>query len=205
MSAYSDKSDAQLAEFIIQGNHAAFAELVARHTDMFFALALRTLQHQSDAEDVVQTAFIKFWQRPQLWCADKAKFTTWFYRVVINGCHDHQRKYRREELGTPESFENVMPPSPSEESRAFDYQEQRWRQMCLESGIRRLPSQQRDALNLVVYSGLPQKQAAEVLGISLKALESLLVRAKKNLHKHMKTLENKVCVVKPTSEKLNVQ
>jgi RNA polymerase sigma-70 factor (ECF subfamily) len=49
-----------------------------------------------------------------------------------------------------------------------------------------LPASQRDALNLVVYSELPQKQAAEVMDISLKAIESLLVRAKKSLKTNIK-------------------
>jgi RNA polymerase sigma-70 factor (ECF subfamily) len=192
VSAYRHKTDTQLVEFIVNGNHAAFAEMVTRHTDKFFALAVRTLQHQGDAEDVVQSAFIKFWRRPQMWQADKAKFTTWFYRVIINACHDHRRTHSREVLAEPEVFEMVMPHSPSEEALASDKQYQGWRQSCLESGIRNLPRSQRDALNLVVYSELPQKQAAEILGVSLKALESLLVRAKRSLIKHVQVLERQI-------------
>lgn len=208
MSAYHDKTDAELAELILSENHDAFAEMVTRHTDKFFALAFRTLQHQGDAEDIVQTAFIKFWQRPQMWHADKAKFTTWFYRVVINACHDHQRKHVREVWVEPDIFEAALSHTPSEESQVSDKQEQLWRQSCLESGIRGLPNSQRDALNLVVYSELPQKQAAEVLGVSLKALESLLVRAKRNLNQHVHLLnlqaaENKALIDQQLSEKAN--
>jgi len=192
VSAYRDKSDYQLVDFICNGNHDAFAELVRRHTDKFFALAFRTLQNQGDAEDVVQTVFIRFWQRPQMWKADKSKFTTWFYRVVINACHDHQRRHLREASTDTKVMESALPHSPSEESQAIGQQKEAWRRSCLESGIRSLPSSQRDALNLVVYSELPQKQAAKILGISLKALESLLVRAKRNLAKHIKRLEHPV-------------
>lgn len=190
MSAYSDKSDAQLAEFIVDGNHAAFAELVTRHTDKFFALAYRTLQHQGDAEDVVQNAFFKFWQRPHLWRADKSLFTTWFYRVIINACHDHKRRYSREVSAEQETFERAMPKSPSEEVNVSDQQELKWRKFRLESAIQSLPASQRDALNLVVYTELPQKQAADILGVSLKALESLLVRAKRNVSKHVANAEH---------------
>jgi RNA polymerase sigma-70 factor (ECF subfamily) len=192
VSVYQHKSDAQLVDFIANGNHAAFAEMVTRHTDKFFALAFRTLQHQGDAEDVVQSAFINFWQRPQMWRADKAKFTTWFYRVIINACHDHRRRRSREVLVEPEVFEKTMHYSPSEESRASNKQDQHWRQCCLESAMASLPSSQRDALNLVVYSELPQKQAAEILGVSLKALESLLIRAKRNLSKHIDALPKQI-------------
>lgn len=189
MGGYCDKSDVQLADFVVNGNHAAFAELVARHTDKFFALAFRTLQHQGDAEDVVQCCFIKFWQRPQLWQSDKSLFTTWFYRVVVNACYDHKRRYSREVSATLETFERILPMSPSGEDVAADDQQQNWRIACLEAAIGSLPDSQRDALNLVVYSELPQKQAAGILGVSVKALESLLVRAKRNLRKHIDTIE----------------
>jgi len=209
VSAYKDKSDAQLAELIISGNHAAFAEMVTRHTDKFFALAFRTLQDQGDAEDVVQGAFIKFWQRPQMWRADQAKFTTWFYRVIINACHDHRRKHTREVSVEIDEFESALPCFPSEESLASDKQDECWRQYCIESGIRSLPSSQRDAINLVVYSELPQKQAAKILGVSLKAIESLLVRAKRNLNQHIEELsrqaaDSKVLAAGSLSEELNV-
>ena len=205
VSAYNDKSDVQLAEFIVNGNHAAFAELVTRHTDKFFALAYRTLQHQGDAEDVVQNAFFKFWQRPHLWRADKSLFTTWFYRVIINACHDHQRKYSREVSATPEVFEAALPVSPSEEAIVSGKQELKVKQYCLESAIKTLPISQRDALNLVVFSELPQKQAADILGVSLKALESLLVRAKRNLSKHIAALEYQTKRVKLKTEVNNVR
>lgn len=210
MSAYSDKTDTQLVEFIVNGNHAAFSEMVTRHTDKFFALAFRTLQNQAAAEDVVQAAFIKFWQRPQMWQANKAKFTTWFYRVIINACHDYQRRHSREVWAEPEVFESALPHSPSEELQADTKQYERWRKSCLESGIRSLPSAQRDALNLVVYGELPQKHAADILGVSLKALESLLVRAKRNLTAHVEKLEHQLCdnqksAIKSLSEEFNVQ
>jgi len=181
VSAYSDKSDLELAHFIVQSNESAFAELVNRHTDRFFALAYRTLHNQSDAEDVVQTAFIKFWQQPRLWNADKSKFTTWFYRVIINACHDLQRKSVRQrslESSLTEQSDVVI---GSEESSFDQRQSDAWRKHCVESGFRSLPASQRDALNLVVYCEITQKEAAEILGIKLKALESILHRAKKNL------------------------
>jgi RNA polymerase sigma-70 factor (ECF subfamily) len=111
-------------------------------------------------------------------------------------------------LVEPDVFEATMSHFPSEESQASDKQDQRWRQYCLESGIRDLPSSQRDALNLVVYSELPQKQAADILGVSLKALESLLIRAKRNLNKHIELLsrqaaENRELTAQRLSEESN--
>lgn len=185
MTAYTNNTDLELAGFIVQGNDDAFAELVSRHTDRFFALAYRTLQNRGDAEDVVQTAFIKFWQRPQLWNSDKSKFTTWFYRVVINACYDlHRRGVKQQSLETSLAQEYISSVDSVELSME-KWQDERWRNNCVESGIRSLSASQRDVLNLVVYCEVAQKEAAEILGVKLKALESLLHRAKKNLVKHV--------------------
>jgi RNA polymerase sigma-70 factor (ECF subfamily) len=71
----------------------------------------------------------------------------------------------------------------SEQANLEQQEHRRWQQRCLEIAIAELPASQRDAINLVVYSELPQKQAAQIMGISLKALESLLVRAKTGMTK----------------------
>ena len=181
MSGYADQDDAALAALICMGNQAAFAELVERHTDRFFALAFRTLLNRGDAEDIVQSAFIKFWQKPTLWKSSRSKFTTWFYQVVLNACRDFQRKSQRQVLTAPEQLESSCGTVVSEQDLAEDTQASNKRKQLLHAGLRTLPLAQRDAINLVVYCELPQKQAAEVMGIKLKALESLLQRAKKGL------------------------
>jgi len=185
VNAYANKSDPQLVAFIRQGDEQAFAELVHRHTDRFFALAFRTLGNQGDAEDVVQASFLKFWQRPHLWNPEKSKYTTWFYRVTINACHDLQRKSVRQQSLESSLVDQGLAAVDSEEVLIEEQQVEHWRQACVESGIRSLPTSQRDAINLVVYGEIAQKDAAEILAISIKALESLLHRAKKNLAKHV--------------------
>ena len=172
---YKSLNDADLIALILEGNHDAFAEVVNRHTDRFFALAFRTLQNRGDAEDVVQSAFIKLWQKPQSWDSSKSQFTTWFYRVVVNSCHDHRRKHKRILDVDDQIIELAIEPVDSEQITLEEQQQENWQRKCLEVAISKLPASQQDALNLVVYSELPQKQAAEIMNISLKALESLLV------------------------------
>lgn len=191
---YDDLSDARLMSMIQAGNHEAFAVLVQRHTDRFFALALRTLQQVAEAEDAVQTAFLKLWQNPHGWSNDKnTQFTTWFYRVVLNHCHDVQRKAKPmlyqdfEQMGHRYEQEDSLHYS-SQADQLEHHQEQRWRQYCLEGAIAQLPVSQRDALNLVVYSELSQEQAAQVLNVTVKALESLLFRARRSVKQRCETL-----------------
>lgn len=185
---YAKLSDSDLIPLISQGNHDAFAEVVSRHTDRFLALAFRTLHNRGDAEDVVQASFIKLWQKPQSWDGSKSKFTTWFYRVVVNACHDHRRKHKRVLDVDDQILDLVCEPVDSEQVSLEEQQEHAWQKRCLEVAISRLPTSQKDALNLVIYSELPQKQAAEIMGVSLKALESLLVRAKRTMAKTVKEL-----------------
>lgn len=186
----TETTDQQLVQRIGKGDHQAFAELVKRHTDRFYQLAFYTLKNKSDADDVIQTVFIKLWQSPQKWNVKKSQFTTWFYRVVLNACHDLIRKqnnYQQLETNIKVAHEqdNIAYLSRQtvggEEERLSDNQQQAYRQQSLEYAIAQLPQAQRDAINLVVYTGLPQKQTAEILSITVKALESLLFRAKKNI------------------------
>ena len=75
------------------GNQEAFAEIVHRHSKRFYRIAYRILFLKDDAEDVVQEAFLKLWERRLLWNPNKdTKFTTWFYKIVLNLILDHNRK-----------------------------------------------------------------------------------------------------------------
>ncbi|MFT5137325.1 MAG: RNA polymerase sigma-70 factor (ECF subfamily) [Arenicella sp.] len=190
MTSYRDLSDAKLMLMVCNANNDAFAELVQRHTQNFFALAFRTLQSKDDAEDIVQNSFIKLWQRPQSWNSEKSLFTTWFYRVIINACHDHIRRNKRFVYVEPQVIENAMSPMSSEQSNLQAEQELKRQQRYLEMGLAKLSGAQRDAINLVVYCALPQKQAASIMGVGLKALESLLVRAKRALVKNVAQLQS---------------
>ena len=166
---------------VVSGNHAAYGVLVKRHTQHFFALAYRSVANQADAQDIVQDAFIKLWQKPRSYRREQAQFTTWFYRVIINACNDYWRKQSRATQAQQKLSDNMPPPIKSEQTTLEDKQTNAWQTQALEYGIANLPEAQRNALNLVVYAELPQKQVAQILGVSVKAVESLLVRAKKSL------------------------
>ncbi len=188
---YKDLSDVDLMVLVKKANHDAFAEIVARHTDRFLALAYRTLHNRDDAEDIVQASFIKVWQKPESWDGKKSQFTTWFYRVVVNACHDYRRKHKRIVDVDDQMFDVIIDPQESEQEN-LEFQEYgAWQKKCVEVAISKLPASQKDAINLVVYSELPQKKVAEIMNISLKALESLLVRGKRSMAKTVNELNQK--------------
>ena len=168
-------SDEELMARITAGDHGAFAALVRRHTPRFYAVAYRTLLRKSDAEDIVQEAFVKLWNKPESWRADKqAKFTTWFYKVIVHACIDHARKLQP--LPLPDGFDLA-----DERENTHATLEEAERSHAVKAALLRLPTNQRVAVNLCMYEAMPQKDAAHAMGISVKALESLLVRAKEQL------------------------
>ena len=179
--AWPDKEDNELLALVQDGSHPAFATLVERHTDRFYRLAFRYLQNREAAEDVVQDAFLKLWEDPGKWQPDKNnKFTTWFYRVVVNLCLDWQKRKRPLQLN-----ENM--PLIDERETAEQAMLRREEQRILEQEIAALPERQRTALNLCFDAGVSNQDAADVMRINLKALQSLLMRAKTTLKERMKS------------------
>jgi RNA polymerase sigma-70 factor (ECF subfamily) len=167
--------DAGLLARIKMGDKEAFATLVRRHSMRFYRIAYRFSGGRTEAEDIVQEAFLKLWERPNLWQEDRnTAFTTWFYRVLVNMCLDYRKKKR------PVSLQDdswVMDERHSyEETMLLDERER-----LLEEHIHTLPQRQRTALNLCFYEGLSNQEAADVMDINIKALQSLLMRAKATL------------------------
>lgn len=169
-------NDEDLMGRLVKGDHQAFCVLVKRHTGRFYACAYRVCLNQDDAEDAVQDAFLKIWRKPDVWKVGQgAKFTTWFYRVVTNSATDIVRKRRNH--GGSDVLEYMEDDKPDQADELQMNQEQEG----LENAIENLPDRQKEALNLCFYDGFSNKEAAEILGIGLKALESLLMRAKAGL------------------------
>lgn len=173
-------SDAELLERIAERDHGAFASLVRRHTARFFRVAYRFMGNRSETEDMVQDAFLKLWERPHLWQTGRnAAFTTWFYRIVVNQCLDFAKKRRPLQLLDDSWIEDDR---QTHEKDMLD----REKQMMLEREIAALPERQRTALNLCFYEGLSNKDAADIMGVRLKALQALLMRAKTTLKEHLR-------------------
>ena len=175
-----DRDDAELLSLVKQGNHQAFSQLVQRHLDRFYRLAFRYVQDKSTAEDIVQDAFLKLWEDPDRWNPEReTKFTTWFYRIIVNLCLDWSKKKRPVELD-PEM------PLIDERATADEMMIRNEEQRILEKEIAALPERQRTALNLCFGQGLSNQEAADILGVKLKALQSLIMRAKTTLRERMK-------------------
>ncbi|MBB4211247.1 sigma-70 family RNA polymerase sigma factor [Rhodothalassium salexigens] len=171
-------SDEALMQRVAEGSAAAYGVLVRRHAERYLALASRLSVDHGMAEEAVQDAFAKLWQQPHRFDARKARFTTWFYRVVANRCFDLRRKRRPEPL--PEGFDQADD-GPTAEDRLVE----RDRARLLGAALDALPERQRLAVTLCYLEGLSNAEAAAVLDVHVKALESLLTRARGGLRKRL--------------------
>ena len=179
-AAGPDQDDHELLALIQDGNGQAFALLVERHTERFYRLAYRYLQNKAAAEDVVQDGFLKLWENPALWQPERnSKFTTWFYRVVVNLCLDLRKKKK------PAALDDSLP-LIDDRAPVDELMMRAQEQQSLEREIGALPERQRQALNLCFDEGLSNQEAAEIMGVNLKALQSLIMRAKTTLKERMK-------------------
>ena len=168
-------SDPQLLHLIQDGDKSTFTELVNRHANRFYRIAFRFLNSRDNAEDIVQAAFLKLWNNTGLWKSNfDAKFTTWFSKIVINLCLDLKKKNKN----ILEIDENEI---AGNDETPYETISKRQNQEMLDMYLDELPDRQQTAINLCFYEGFSNKEAAEIMEINIKALESLLMRAKSNL------------------------
>lgn len=173
------QADAALMRQVAGGDRVASRRLVERHAPKLFGLAYRMLRDRALAEDVVQEAFLRLWRQADRWRPD-ARIQTWMYRVVHNLCIDELRARKRLSDEDPPDR-----PDPADGPLATEHKGQVT--MQVNAAILDLPPRQRAAVTLVYHQELSNISAAEIMGVTVEALESLLVRARRNLRKKLAT------------------
>jgi RNA polymerase sigma-70 factor, ECF subfamily len=177
--AYADAPDAELVAWSAGGDRRAFDEIVTRHGPFALRVALRLIPDPLVAEDAVQEAMVRAWSQAGRFDPGRARFTTWLYRIVVNLCIDQRRRVRPQPL--PEDFDPPDPAAAADEVIAVDQ-----RNAALAAALRDLPARQRAALTLVYNEGMSGAEAARVLGLSAKAVERLLARARAYLRQRLR-------------------
>ena len=174
LDAMNDISDDALLVLYANGDTAAARALTFRMTPMAFSLAARLLNDKAEAEDVAQEAMLRLWKVAPDWRQGEAKVTTWFYRVVSNLCMDRLRKRRG--LGLDEIAE-PQDETPGVVARMHETD----RAQALSTALDALPERQRTAVVLRHIEGMSNPDIADVLSVSVEAVESLVSRGKRSL------------------------
>lgn len=166
-----------------RGDREAFAMLVHRHIDPLYSYALRLCRAPSMAEDLVQEAWLAAWQNAASYKPEKARLNTWLHRILHNKFIDAVRKDR---LDTdPEVIAAAADPSDIEADMATrQYAE------LLDGLIDGLPQKQKSAVVLTHLQGFSNAETADIMGMSVRAVESLLARARRALKQQAHTAAN---------------
>lgn len=127
------------------------------------------------AEDASQETFLRLWRHAPRWRPRGAKFETWLYRVAMNVCLDQLRKAKRDapEAAAPERTD----PADRPDDAFFAGQ----RRFAVDAALAGLPPRQRMAITLCHYEEMSNIEAAQIMEISVEALESLLARGRRAL------------------------
>ncbi|MEL7482228.1 MAG: RNA polymerase sigma factor [Pseudomonadota bacterium] len=165
--------EAAIIKRAVAGDPAAVRSIVTAHTGRIYALAYRLLASQEDAEDVVQDTFVRAWTSLSNWRGD-ARLSTWLHRVALNLCRDRQRKHRETVMAEPP---DMTDPAPLPDA-ALSQQQTAAR---VQTALAALPDRQREALTLCALEGYSNREAADILDVSVDALESLLSRGRRGL------------------------
>ena len=174
--------DEELILLVSRGDIEAFECLVRRHQKSALRAAQRFLGDPAEAEDLAQEAFLQIYHQAHRYRAERAAFKTWFFTILLNLCRNSIKKKRLVYSEDP-SNDTADRDTPS---TLLARQEQ---QRALAKAILKLPPNQRSAFILCHYENFSYAEAAESLDVSVKAVESLLVRAKRNLRDELSWLK----------------
>ncbi len=168
-------TDAELLAAHTQGDPDAFTELVRRHRDRLWAVALRTLGDREEAADALQDALVSAFRRADTFRGDSA-VTTWLHRIVVNAALDRvRRRTARPADPLPDSDHEVP------HARTPDPAEYAATRTDVAAALARLPVEQRAALVLVDMQGYSVDDAAAILGVAPGTVKSRAARGRARL------------------------
>lgn len=179
--------DKQLLAMHAGGDPNAFAQLVQRHRDRLWAVALRTLSDYEEAADALQDALLSAYRAAGRFRGDAA-VTTWLHRIVVNACLDRMRRRTLRPavpLGDDASLDAIATKNNSDPTSSHEVS------LDVSAALRELPFEQRAALVLVDMMGYPVDEAARILEVPPGTIKSRCARGRARLVPHLRHLRNR--------------
>ena len=179
MSLPTRENEVELVKAAKRGDRKAFDALVDLHAPRLLAIAIRMAGNKADAQDAVQNALASAWLALPKFDLSRS-ISPWLTTIVINKCRDLARSRRFSRLfRSSDDFEelNIADEQPDQQRHAQG--RQLLEQVQLQ--ISRLPSRLKEPFVLVVFDGLSQAEAAQILGVTEKTVETRIYRARKRI------------------------
>lgn len=168
-----EEDDRRVIEQVLAGSESAFRQIVDQHSRRIFNYVRRMTRNSTEAEDIAQETFIRFWVSRDRFDPHRVKLTTWLHRIAHNLCVDYFRQRQLQERQVPVQSDN-------QDSPDTDY-ELSIRAAVVHKALMTLTERQRSAIVLYHYQNFSQHDAAHILDLSVDALESLLRRGRSKL------------------------
>lgn len=179
------RDDAALVVAAVGGDNRAFTEIMRKHKNAVYRFVRQYVGDADEAYDLVQETFVAAWSA--LSGFDEAKpLSAWLRRIALNKCRDwsRRRKVRRfffAAVSIDSSSQEIASPAPTDDS-AQDIQ-----LATLDASLAALPQSLKEPLLLTLFEGLSHKEAARVLNVSPKAIETRIYRARQILAQQLTT------------------
>ena len=174
-------TDVELVTRYLEGDPAAFEELVRAHENRVFGICLRMLKNRDAALDATQDTFLTVFRKADRYKAEAA-FSTWLYRVTVNTCYDHLRRQQRKRT---EPIPEGHDPADQDAASAIRAVEVR---PDIEAALATLTPEFRAAVVLVDLEGLSLEQASDSLDVPIGTVKSRVFRARRQLARELGNL-----------------
>ena len=178
--------EGEIIQSIAAGKKEAFSTLYQMYADKVYNTALSYSKNVEDAEEITQDVFVKIFKNAAAFKGESS-LNTWIYRITVNTSLNYLKKKNRfsffkNKLATGESVEFVHPGVLLENKE---------KAAALFKAMDGLPETQKTAFILSYIEDLPRKEVADIMEVTLKAVESLLQRAKKNMRVKLENIHSK--------------
>ncbi len=168
-------TDQQLIDEIQRGHPRTYADLVERHKEKAFTLAVRIVHNREEAEEIVQDAFLRAFRSLSQFRGD-ARFSTWLYRIVYNVSITRVSR-KSSPVGSDEEAMLIEDDNPS----AIEQLEREEQRKAVAREIERLPQNHRTALTLFYFDEMSYQEMSEIMQVPLGTVKTYLFRARDQL------------------------
>jgi RNA polymerase sigma-70 factor (ECF subfamily) len=182
------RDDNQFIDEVIAGNTQAFAELVDRHKDLVFTLALNITKNRQDAEEIAQDTFVNAYRKLSGF-RKESEFRTWLYRIAYNQAISFMRKKKVKLYDLNEEITGEIPEGEVEEGIAgLDENEQK---KVVDKILGLLPEPDRALVTLFYLENHSVSEISEVTGLGESNVKVRLHRARKRIYSELQQILEK--------------
>lgn len=151
-------TDAQLLALIGRGENWALSEIHSRYARLVFSIALKTLNDQASAEEIVQQVFTEVWRHARHYRLERGKFSAWVSTITRHQCIDELRRRRVRPMTDPGYLESLEWLADNDDP--VQHVQDTFEQARIRAALQQIPTQERTVIELAFWGGMTQREIA---------------------------------------------